>query len=89
MRIKETIKTLSKKYPNKGITTLNRMRTKPNAFQILISCLLSLRARDENTEKVSEQLFKVAKTPEAIAKMPIKKLEKFIKSKHQSFFVKK
>jgi len=78
MRIKETIKTLSKKYPSKGITTLNRMRTKPNAFQILISCLLSLRARDENTEKVSEQLFKVAKTPEAIIKLPIKKLEKLI-----------
>jgi len=78
MRIKETIKTLSKKYPSKGITTLNRMRTKPNAFQILISCLLSLRARDENTEKVSKQLFQVAKTPEAIIKLPIKKLEKLI-----------
>ena len=78
MRIRQTIKILSKKYPSKGITTLNRMRTKPNAFKILISCLLSLRARDENTKKVSEQLFKVAKTPKEIIKLPIKKLEKLI-----------
>ena len=49
-----------------------------NAFKILISCLLSLRARDENTEKVSAQLFAVANTPEQIAKMPTTKLEKII-----------
>ncbi|MBW2996580.1 endonuclease III [Candidatus Woesearchaeota archaeon] len=54
------------------------MRTNPEAFKILISCLLSLRARDENTEKVSKQLFKVAKTPKSIASMPTKKLEKLI-----------
>ena len=54
------------------------MRTKPNAYKILISCLLSLRARDENTEKVSKQLFKVASTPKEISSMPTKKLEKLI-----------
>ena len=59
-------------------TTLNRMRKKPNAFKILISCLLSLRARDENTEKVSKKLFAVATTPKQIAKLPTKKLEKLI-----------
>jgi endonuclease-3 len=56
------------------------MRKKPNAFKILISCLLSLRARDENTEKVSKKLFSVASTPKAIASMPVKKLEKLIYS---------
>ncbi len=59
-------------------TTLNRMRKKPDAFKILISCLLSLRTKDENTEKVSDRLFKVASTPEAIANLPTKKLEKII-----------
>jgi len=54
------------------------MRKKPNAFKILISCLLSLRARDENTEKVSRQLFRVAETPKEILRIPIKKLEKLI-----------
>jgi len=72
------IKILYKKYDAYNRTTLNRMRRKPNAFRILISCLLSLRTKDQNTEKVSQQLFAVADTPEKIAKLPIKKLEKLI-----------
>ena len=59
-------------------TTLNRMRKKPDAYKILISCLLSLRTQDKNTEKVSKQLFKIAKTPEEISKLPTRKLEKLI-----------
>jgi len=47
-------------------------------FKILISCLLSLRARDETTEKISKELFKIADTPRKISKLPIKKLEKII-----------
>ncbi len=61
-------------------TTLNRMRKKPNAFKILISCLLSLRTKDSNTKSVSTKLFKIASTPKAIASMPTKKLEKLIYS---------
>ena len=81
MKESEIIKVLEilrKKYPSSSQTTLNRMRKKPNAFKILISCLLSLRARDENTEKVSRQLFRVAETPKEILRIPIKKLEKLI-----------
>ncbi len=80
MKIKEIIGILKKRYPSTEKTTLNRMRKKPDAFKILISCLLSLRARDENTEKVSKKLFEIADTPEKIIKIPIKKLEKIIYS---------
>ncbi len=59
-------------------TTLNRMRKKPDAFKILISCLLSLRTQDKNTEKASNRLFAVATTPKQIAKINIKKLQKLI-----------
>ena len=65
-------------YKPKRRTTLNRMRKKPNAFKILISCLLSLRTKDENTEKVSKKLFAVADTPQKIVKLSIPKLEKLI-----------
>jgi len=71
---------LSKKYPSTDKTTLNRMRKKPDAFKVLIACLLSLRARDENTEKVSAKLFKIADTPQKLTKIPLKKLEKVIYS---------
>lgn len=63
-------------------TTLNRMRNNQksdkNSFKILISCLLSLRAKDETTERISEELFKIADTPQEIAKISTKKLEKII-----------
>ncbi|MBU0894742.1 MAG: endonuclease III [Nanoarchaeota archaeon] len=74
------LKILSKKYPSNSRTTLNRMRLKPNPFKVLIACLLSLRARDENTEKVSKKLFAIADTPEKLIKIPTKKLEKIIYS---------
>jgi endonuclease-3 len=69
---------LKEHYPSTDKTTLNRMREKPEAFKILISCLLSLRARDENTAIVSEDLFKVADTPEKIIRLSTQELEKII-----------
>jgi endonuclease III len=73
---------LEKQFHYTERTTLNRMRNEEksdkNAFKILISCLLSLRAKDETTERISEELFKIADTPEAIAKMNTEKLEKII-----------
>ena len=78
--ISQIMKILLKEFPSNEQTTLNRMRQKPNPYKILISCLLSLRARDENTEKVSAKLFEVADTPEKITKLPTRKLEKIIYS---------
>lgn len=69
---------LEKKYPSSNKTTLNRMRQKPEPFKILISCLLSLRARDESTEKISKSLFQVADTPEKILSLSTKKLGSLI-----------
>ena len=71
---------LEKKYNPYTRTTLNRMRKKPDAFKILISCLLSLRTQDKNTAIASRNLFKVVSTPEQIIKLPIKKLEKLVYS---------
>jgi len=76
------MKILKKHFHYKERTTLNRMRKKknPDAFKILISCLLSLRTKDENTKKASDKLFKIADTPQQIANLPTKKLEKLIYS---------
>lgn len=79
-KIEEVMRILSREYCSTEKTTLNRMRKRPDAFKILISCLLSLRVRDENTEKVSKKLFAVADTPEKIVVLPIDKLEKLIYS---------
>ena len=71
---------LAKYYNHSNKTTLNRMRKKPDAFKILISCLLSLRTKDTNTEKVSKKLFEIAQTPKQITAIPIEELEKLIYS---------
>jgi endonuclease-3 len=69
-------------------TTLNRMRLingnktdnfgNTDPFKILISCLLSLRARDETTDKISQELFKIADSPEKILNIPNIELEQLI-----------
>lgn len=62
-------------------TTLNRMRkNKANPFKILISCLLSLRSRDETTEKISNQLFQFADTPKKLIAIPLPRLKALIYS---------
>ena len=62
-------------------TTLNRMRKEhADPYKILISCLLSLRSRDETTEKISSVLFQIADTPEKLIKIPLKRLEGIIYS---------
>jgi len=68
---------LIKKYP-RSTTTLNSMRGNSSPFEILISCLLSLRTRDEITDVVSRDLFKIANTPRKILKLPMAKLKKII-----------
>lgn len=49
-------------------------------FIMLISCLLSLRAKDTATLPVCRQLFNAAKTPQDILKIPITQLEKLLYS---------
>jgi len=47
-------------------------------FQVLISCILSLRTKDTTTGPAAKRLFKMAKTPKAMLKLSNKKIEKLI-----------
>ncbi|MBU3923563.1 MAG: endonuclease III [Nanoarchaeota archaeon] len=76
-KISRTMEILGKRYP-RSTTTLNTMRGEASAFEILISCLLSLRARDEVTDVVSRDLFAVANTPEAIVGLDDAELKRII-----------
>ena len=49
-------------------------------FLILISCLLSLRTKDTISLPISRNLFAIARTPQALIKIPISKLEKILYS---------
>lgn len=49
-----------------------------DAFQVLISTMLSAQTRDPVTAAASERLFRVARTPEALAALPRATIQKLI-----------
>jgi endonuclease-3 len=52
--------------------------SKQDAFQVLISTMLSAQTRDPVTAAASERLFKVARTPQSMAKLTTRQIEKLI-----------
>lgn len=51
---------------------------KKDPFNVLISCILSLRTQDATTSSASERLFKLAETPEKLCRLPVAKIQKAI-----------
>ncbi len=51
---------------------------KRDPFQVLISCILSLRTQDKTTEAASRRLFRIARRPETLGEVPVEKIEKTI-----------
>jgi endonuclease-3 len=60
-------------------TMLGRMGKKYDPFKVLISTILSARAKDEVTEVISEKLFEKYPTPEKLAKAHPEDIKKIIK----------
>jgi endonuclease-3 len=53
-------------------------RRKPDPFRTLISCIISLRTKDEVTAASSERLFRLAATPRAMLKLPAPRIARTI-----------
>jgi len=62
---------------NLPVVTEVAVKTK-NPFKVLISCMLSLRTKDEVTKKASERLFRIADDAERMIKLPVGKIEEVI-----------
>lgn len=52
--------------------------TQRDPFRILVACLLSLRTKDETTGPAAERLFALAHTPEAMLRLPPRRIERAI-----------
>ncbi|MFH1317093.1 MAG: endonuclease III [Candidatus Woesearchaeota archaeon] len=61
-----------------SVTMVSWDKTKNKPFNVLISCILSLRTKDQTTIKAFQRLNKLAKTPEQLSRLPIKTIEKAI-----------
>jgi endonuclease-3 len=53
-------------------------RYRHDPFTTLISCLLSLRTKDETTRVASERLFALARTPRTLLALPVRTIERAI-----------
>ncbi len=80
-RALKILKILKKEYYKyqRPVSTYFQETTK-NPFKVLIPTILSPRAKDTQTEKVSKELFKIADTAKKLSKIETKKLEKIIYS---------
>ncbi|NQE04446.1 G/T mismatches repair enzyme [ANME-1 cluster archaeon GoMg1] len=72
--IEKIMQILKERYQDKT-SALMDVSTRKDPFLILISCLLSLRTRDEVTAKASERLFARAKTPEEMITLKKEEIE--------------
>lgn len=70
----EIVRILKKQYTSDHFSRQND----DDPFKVLISCLISLRTKDEVTYPASQRLFAIADTPKKMASLPTKKIEKAI-----------
>ncbi len=60
------------------IPSVTEVSASGNPYLVLISCILSLRTKDNTTIEASRRLFKTADNPKAMLKIPLARLEKLI-----------
>ncbi|TKB82707.1 MAG: endonuclease III, partial [Nitrospira sp.] len=53
-------------------------RESRDPFRILIACILSLRTKDQTTAEAATRLFPLADTPAAMARLPLRRIERAI-----------
>jgi endonuclease-3 len=74
-KVIKILKKESRKWKDPIVTEVSKTRS---PYEVLISCLLSLRTKDEVTAKASAKLFKLARTPKKMLSLTTKQIEKAI-----------
>ena len=75
-RVIALIRLAMKDMPDPSVTLVGKKWQDP--FLVLISCLLSLRTKDETTLPAAERLFKLARTPQEMVRLEVTAIEKVI-----------
>jgi endonuclease-3 len=77
--IHSVIETLREEYKNwqtPAVTIIAQCNGSP--FKVLVSCIISLRTKDEVTAKASARIFARAQTPEAMTKLSTEEISQLI-----------
>lgn len=75
-QIVKILKKELKNLPDPSVTLVGKRWKSP--FLVLISCILSLRTKDETTLPASERLFKLSETPQDMIKLTPRQIEKAV-----------
>ena len=78
VQIERIIPVLKREISKYHMPIVSEIALRKDPYRVLISCLLSLRTKDETTAGASKRLFAKAKNPKQLAAMPIKHIEKLI-----------
>jgi len=73
--IGKVISILKKETKGYVIPIVTEVAGRDDPFLVLISCLISLRTKDQVTAKASARLFRLAKTPAKMMKLSVKQIE--------------
>lgn len=73
--IEKIVPILKEQYKDKTSALMDVASTRRDPFLTLVSCLLSLRTKDEVTAVASERLFELANTPEQMLRLKSEEIE--------------
>ncbi|MCK5179374.1 MAG: endonuclease III, partial [Candidatus Omnitrophica bacterium] len=62
--------------PDPSVTLVGKRWKSP--FLVLVSCILSLRTKDETTLPASQRLFQIANTPQKMLMLTLRRIEKAV-----------
>ena len=77
-RILKTIKLIEKQIKSWVVPSVTKISARRDAYQVLISCILSLRTKDKTTMEAASRLFKVADNPRSMLKLNEGRMRKLI-----------
>ena len=77
-KILKTIKLIERQIKRFQAPIVTEISFKNDPYQVLISCILSLRTKDKTTTEASRRLFKIADNPEDMVKLSAARLQKLI-----------
>lgn len=79
-KVARVMRTLARAIAGMDLPAIEKLseENKQDPFQILIGTLLSARTQDATTHAASTRLFRVARTPRAMAKLPVEEIEQLI-----------
>lgn len=77
-KILRVIRLIEKQVNGFTVPSVTQVSVRKDPYQVLVSCILSLRTKDKTTIKASKRLFKVADNPKAMVKLSDRRIEKII-----------